>query len=159
MFANGILMSKLQYGAEAWADATGYIVKILQSIQLEAARTILGPQTKRWSKTHLLKELKWLSVSQIGTLASVKLTHKLRASNQPALLAHRVMSNVNQERRTRSNAPFEIGRKPPELGRTMATKYQYRPNLYEKYSALPIVLKQIERPVIFKRKSDQIHEK
>ena len=152
MLANGIVMSKFQYGAEVWADAPNYITKILQSIQLEAARTIIGPQSKRWSRTHLLKELNWLSVNQIGTLASVKLTHKICASSQPALLAHRVMTKVNQDRRTRSNAPFEIGRKPPGLGRTLITKYQYRPNLYEKYNSLPLVLKQIQKPLIFKKR-------
>ena len=104
------------------ADAPNYIIKIMQSIQLEAARTIIGPLSKRWSRTHLLKELNWLSVSQIGTLASVKLTHKIRASSQPALLAHRVMSKVNQDRRTRSNVPFEIGRKPPGLGKDSNNK-------------------------------------
>ena len=54
MLANGIFMSKLEYGAEIWASAPEYILKNLQSIQLEAARTVLGPRTKRWSKTTLL---------------------------------------------------------------------------------------------------------
>ena len=149
MIANGIIMSKFQYGAEVWADAPKYIIKVLQSIQLEAARTIIGPLSKRWSRTHLLKELNWLSIEQIGTLASVKLTHKIRASSQPAALAYRIMSQSNQDRRTRSNAPFEIGRKPPGLGRTALTKYQFRANLYAKYSSLPLILKQIQKPVIF----------
>ena len=62
MVASGIVMSKFEYGAEVWAAAPSYIIKVLQSIQLEAARTILGPKTKRWSTTSLLKQLTWLSI-------------------------------------------------------------------------------------------------
>ena len=133
MVANGIVMSKFEYGAEVWANAPNYIIKILQSIQLDAARSILGPHTRRWSTTHLLKELNWLSVAQIGLLASVKLTHKVLTLAQPAILAHRILTAVNHTRHTRANGPFQVGPPPPGLGRTQISKYQYRPNLYRHY--------------------------
>ena len=48
MFASGIYMSKLEYGAEVWSSARAYIIKSLQSTQLEAARTVLGPRSRQW---------------------------------------------------------------------------------------------------------------
>ena len=93
MFANGIVMSKLEYGAEAWAGAAAYILKHLQSIQIEAMRTVQGPQSKRWSSTHLLKELNWLSINQLAQIAYAKLTHNiLLTSQQAAIIALRIMT-------------------------------------------------------------------
>ena len=145
-------MSKLEYGAEVWASAPEYILKILQSIQLEAARTVLGPQTKRWSRTSLLAEMKWLSISQLAQLTSAKLTHKILYTSQPAALAYRMLTRINTTRTTRQSGPFLLGPRPPGIGRTLTTKYQYRNNAYKHYNDIPLILKQIKRPVIFKRR-------
>ena len=131
MFANGIIMSKIEYRAEIWAAFPDYILKSLQSIQLEVARTVLGPKTRRWSTTHLLTELKWLSIRQIATLASVKLSHKILHSSQPETLAHRILSQINHGRITRGIGPFQLGPRPAGLGRTLLTKYQFRANAYK----------------------------
>ena len=112
--------------------------------------SIIGPQSKRWSKSHLLKELNWLDITQIGVLASIKFTHKILNSNQPVALAHRMISKINHTRLTRNNGPFQLGSRPTGLGKTLITKYQYRPNAYENYNNLPLVIKQIKKPKFFK---------
>ena len=152
VLANGIFMSKLEYGAEVWASAPEYILKNLQSIQLEAARTVLGPQTRRWSKTSLLSEMKWLSIQQLAQLTSAKLTHKILTTSQPAALAHRMLSRINTTRTTRQSGPFLLGPRLPGLGRTLTTKYQYRTNAYRHYNDIPLVIKQIRWPIIFKKR-------
>ena len=152
MFANGILMSKIEYGAEVWAAAPAYILKKLASIQLEAARTVLGYQTKRWSATHLLKEMKWVSVQQLATLASAKLSHKILTTSQPAVLSYRILSKINHTRTTRNNGPFLLGPKPSSVGNSITSKYQFRANSYKNYDSLPQVLRKITKPVIFKKR-------
>ena len=152
ILANGIWMSKLLYGAELWSGAPQYIFKHLQHLQLEAARSILGPATKRWSQTHLLKEMNWLSIPQIAQLQSVKMTQRCLMSGRPEVLNFKFTSKMNKIRNTRSNAPFSLGNKPPGVGTTKNTKYQYRPNAYKYYSQLPLILRQIKKPHIFNKR-------
>ena len=152
MLANGMFMSKLEYGAEIWASAPNYILKSLQSIQLEAARTVIGPESRRWSTTSLLKRMNWLSIEQLAQLTSAKLTHKILTTGQPTALAHRMLSRINTSRTTRLSGPFLLGPRPAGLGLTRTSKYQYRANAYRHYKDIPLVLKQIRRPIIFKRR-------
>ena len=153
IFANGILMSKLEYGAEVWTAAPDYMLKKLQSIQLEAVCTVLGPQTKYWSTTHLLKNMDWLSVRQLASLASAKLSHKIIHTSQPAVLAFRMLSRISHARISRRNGPFQLGPKPPEIGLSNISKYQYRSRIYEQ---IPLILKQIQKPTIFKKRLKEI---
>ena len=153
MFFNVIFMSKLQYGTEAWSAAPAYIIKKLVSIQLEAARTMLRPQTRRWTATHLLTEMKWLSIPLIAQLASAKLTHKILTTSQPAVLANRILSKINHTQITRTNGLFKLGPKPSRLGNSKFTKYQY--NAYYIYDKIPQVLREIKKPKIFKNRLKQ----
>ena len=89
-FANGILMSKIYFGAEVWAGAPKYMIKKLSHFQLEAARICIGPKSKQWSSTSLLKELKWPSVQMIAQLASAKLTHRILKDSIPEVISHRI---------------------------------------------------------------------
>ena len=67
------------------------------------------------------------------------------------MLAHRILSKVNTTRITRNNGPFTLGSKPPGIGLTAISKYQYRANANKNYNLLPTVLKQIKKPSIFKK--------
>ena len=96
--------------------------------------------------------MKWLSIHQLACLTSAKLTHKILTTGQPAALAFRMLSKINTTRTTRQSGPFLLGPRPPGLGRTKTTKYQYRTNAYRHYNDLPLVLKQIRRPIIFKKR-------
>ena len=153
IFSNGIFMSKLEYGAEVWSGAPAYIMKVLQSIQIEAARTVLGPSTRQWSATHL--KMKWISIKQLAVLSSAKLTHKIMKTSQPATLANRILSKINHNRITRMNGPHHLGPRPAGIGISKFTKYQYRANSYRNYRDIPDILKEISRPVIFKRRLKQ----
>ena len=94
ILSNGIWMSKLLYGAEIWSGAPKYILKHLQHLQLDAARAIIGPSARQWSTTHLLNEMKWLSINQIAHLASAKMTHKCLLSGKPEVLNHLLVSGM-----------------------------------------------------------------
>ena len=149
--ANGIFMSKLLYGAETWAGAPKYIINKIQHIQLEAARTVIGPGSRRWSRTHLLKEMKWMGIEQIAQFCSARLTHKILTTSQLEVLAHRTISRIQSSRDTRLSGPYKLGPKPAGIGTTAASKYQYRANSYRHYEPIPLVIKKITKPHIFKK--------
>ena len=42
-----------------------YLKKKIKSIQLEAARLAIGPKSRMWSATTLLKNMKWLPLEDL----------------------------------------------------------------------------------------------
>ena len=65
-------MGMLLYGAELWGSAPKHIKKF-QTIQLEAARTVLGPRA-HWRS---MKKLLWMYIQQLLEYASNNLTYKI----------------------------------------------------------------------------------
>jgi hypothetical protein len=55
--ANGMFHSKLLYGMELWGSAPQYLIKKIQTLQLEACRTVNGKMSQRWTATRLLKSV------------------------------------------------------------------------------------------------------
>jgi hypothetical protein len=102
--ADGIIMSKILYGIETWGVAPKYLLAKIQKAQLEACIIINGRQSQRWSTTHLLKSVSWLSVSQLVTLTSAKLSHKILAGKGPTLLTQK-MTPADTVRSTRLSGP------------------------------------------------------
>jgi hypothetical protein len=96
VLANGMFQGKLVYAMEVWASAPAYIIKRLQSAQLAMARTALGYKSLMWSTSRLLKEMNWLSVSNLIKLAVCKLTHRIIQTGKPDLLAELMMPDENQ---------------------------------------------------------------
>ena len=111
VLSHGIWMSKLLYGAEIWSGSPKYIHKHLQHLQLDAARAVIGPKSKQWSTSHLLKEMNWLSIQQLAHLSSVKLTHRCLLSGRPEVLNYQLVSKMVNKRTTRSNGPYKLGTK------------------------------------------------
>ena len=128
MLASGIFMSKIYYWAEIWAGAPKYLLKIIQHLQLEAARICIGRKSKQWSTTHLLKEMKWPSVQMIAQLSSAKITHKILMAGRPEVLHHRIVRQMQKQRITRNNGPYKLGNKPKGVVESTHSKYQYRAN-------------------------------
>ena len=145
-FANGILMSKLYFGAEVWAGAPKYIIKKISHFQPEAARICIGPKAKQWFSTSLQKELKWPNIQMIAQLTSAKLAHRILKDGKPVVLSHRMKSGIQTERITRATGPFKQGPKPAGVDLSKFTKYQFRPNSYRFYQDIPQILRQI-RPI------------
>ena len=86
MLANGIFQSKLVYLNNVWGGAPVYLLKALQVQQMVAARTVCGFQCIRWSRTHILKTVGWLSVRQLIEFHGVLQVHKTLGSGYPRLL-------------------------------------------------------------------------
>ena len=85
MVANGIFLSKLIYLIPLWGGACGYLLKILQVIQNKAARYVT--KSSIFTPTRdLLKQCRWLSVSQLSAYHSLVVTHKTMLSQKPRYL-------------------------------------------------------------------------
>ena len=70
--------------------------------------------------------------------------NKILKTSQPATLANMILTRISHTRLTRNNGPYQLGPKPPGIGCTMFTKYQYRANFYANYQDIPLVIKQIK---------------
>jgi hypothetical protein len=117
--ANGIFGSKLLYGMEAWGTAPVAVRKKLQAQQTQALYSIHEEKSKRWTRTHLLKEAKWLTVDLQIKLTSVKLTQKiLNNKGSEQLTALMKPDNTNKAQITRGTRPGKLGAKPQGLGFT-----------------------------------------
>ena len=65
MIANGIFISKLIYLIHLWVGVCGYLIKMLQVVQNQAARYVTRSSWFTPSKV-LLKQCNWLSVVQFS---------------------------------------------------------------------------------------------
>ena len=151
-FSNGIFMSKLFYGAEIWAGAPAYLVNKLQHLQLETARTCIGPRSRYWSKTSLLKEMKWLDVRKTAEFAAARIIHQIIHTEKPALLSARYLVDNESVRPTRLTGPFSLGSRPKNIGRTRLTSQHFRSTSYKIYNNIPDILKEIKKKKIFKKR-------
>ena len=88
MLINGLFHSKMLYGATLWAGAPLYLKAKIQHLQLEACRIANGPQSLRWSKSRLLKSMKWSKLQLLLERASAIMTHAIINNNEPAVLAY-----------------------------------------------------------------------
>ena len=79
MVANGIFISKLIYLIPLWGGACGYLVKMLQVVQNQAARYVTRSSWFTPSNV-LLKQCNWLSVAQLSAYHSLVTTHKIMLS-------------------------------------------------------------------------------
>ena len=137
-FANAIFIGKINYASEIWGGAPNYIIKKFQSLQLEAARTVIGPVSKQWSTSRLLKHMDWMSIRQLLSYSSNKLTYKILHSRQPELLHCRLSkSRPTNPVSTRLSGQNKLGPRPKNIGRTKLTRIQYRAQAYNNYAQLP----------------------
>ena len=136
--ANALFIGKFNYAAEIWGGAPKYIIKRFQSLQLEVARSVIGPKSFMWNKKTLLEKMSWMSIEQLLGYTSNKLTYKILHMGQPTLLAARYNDTklpvINNTRLTGHN---KLGSRPRNVGRTRLTRAQYRPMSYFYYSQIP----------------------
>ena len=131
-------MGKLTYGAEIWGGAPNTIKRKFQSLQLETARTMIGPKSHRWSTQQLLTEMDWLSIEKTLTYTSCKLTYRILHQGKPELLRQRLVEdNPPSLTRTRLSGPNKLGPRPKTVGRTLLTRNQYRAKAYDYFARLP----------------------
>ena len=87
MLLNGLFHSTMLYGATFWAGAPKYLKAKVQHLQLEACRLANGPHSMRWSKSRLLKSMRWSDLQQLLDRSSAITTHSIINFNEPAILA------------------------------------------------------------------------
>ena len=99
---------------------------------------MIGPRSYRWSTQQLLSEMDWLSIEDILTYTSCKLTYKILHQGKPELLRHRLIeAHPPSQTRTRLSGPNKIGPRPKKVGRTLITRNQFRAKAYVYYSRIP----------------------
>ena len=129
--ATATFMSKLSYAAEMWGGAPAFIIKKIQSLQLEMCSVVIGPISLRWNRKTLLDKLGWISIKQLLSYVSNKLTYRILHQNQPELLANRFRLNYRKNpNSTRLSGPNKLGPRPRNVGKTMTTRRQYRAQVY-----------------------------
>ena len=143
---NGVFMSKLLYGAPLWVGAPRYLVKQVQKLQLDAARLTLGTESIRWSTSKLLKNMKWLPVKSLIEKAAIKMLHSMIHMDEPPMMAYRIIKKhqIPDQHTTRMSGPGKLGSKPPKIGKTNLTKYQFRAAAYRIYAQLPTEITDIK---------------
>ena len=123
-----------------------YIKRKFQSLQLEAARTVIGHRSARWSKVELLKQMDWMDIQQTLGFAANKLTYKIMHWKLPELLHARYQKSKNQVQfNTRLSGSFKMGSRPKDIGHTNLTKNQYRSRAYEFYEQIPEDIQNLAR--------------
>ena len=136
--ANALFIGKFNYAAEIWGGAPKYIIKRFQHLQLEVARSVIGPKSLRWNKSSLLREMSWMSIEQLLGYTSNKLTYKILHWGQPTLLAARYKSTrLPVITNTRLSGQNKLGTRPNHVGRTKLTRNQYRAMSYKYYAQIP----------------------
>ena len=83
MVATATIQSKLQYLMPLWGGAPGYLLRALQTQQLNAARVVWGYSSYFWSTERLLKKCGWKSVRQQEYHATSMLTHRILQEKGP----------------------------------------------------------------------------
>jgi hypothetical protein len=132
--------------------APAYLINKIQSIQLEACRIVNGRSAQRWSTTHLLKYLNWLSVKDLIVLTLAKMSHKILTGKGPAYLTQQITETV-VSRTTRLTGPKKLVAPPINLVKTTITKATFRYQAYGHYQRLPDVLKNIKKTSYSARES------
>ena len=106
MVANGLVISRLTYLITLWGGAPNYLLDVLQVQQLNAARTVCGFESLRWSRRQLLARVKWLSVRQLIFYHDVLQVFKTLNTGVPEFLHNAVTATFPRE--TRSAAAGQI---------------------------------------------------
>ena len=83
MVATATVQSKLQYLLPLWGGAPGYLIKALQTQQLNAARLVWGYSSYYWSTEKLLSKCGWKSVRQQEYHATAMLAHRILQEGVP----------------------------------------------------------------------------
>ena len=85
MVANSIVMARMIYIIQLWGGTSNYLLKSLQVLQNQAARTVTGlgwftPQSV------LLGQLGWLSINQLVEYHNLLLLFKVQKEKKPVYL-------------------------------------------------------------------------
>ena len=144
-FANGIFMSKLSYGAETWVGAPQYLIDKLQHLQLEAARICIGPKSRYYAKTTLLKTMNWIDVRSTAQFSTAKLIHQILHTEQPALLSAKFRSSQESIRETRMTGSHKLGSRPKSLGSSRLVSQHFRCQSYNIYAHIPEIITLIKK--------------
>ena len=96
--------------------------------------------------------MKWLDVRKTAEFAAARIIHQIMYTEKPALLAAKYLTDRESSRPTRLTSPFRLGLRPKNVGKSRITAQHFRSTLYDIYSNIPYILKDIPKKNIFKKR-------
>ena len=152
--ANGIFMSKLGYMIPLWSGCQDYLLRALQTIQNEAARTITR-HGRRFPVKQILRECGWRSVKQDMFFQTVMQVHKVMIKKNPVYLNRKLTADGSYSYRTRSSSISSIRQSRSfKTGLTLC-KESFRWRGVACYEGLPWEVRKCEKIESFKEKADK----
>ena len=146
--ANGLFMSKLLYGIQAWGLAPKYLLNKIQVLQNKAARVVQGYKSYKLSTTDLLKNMKWLNIEHLIILNISILVHGIINTGEPSYFYERIVRLQNNSNRT--NMGRRLGQKPVDIGTSTFTKNQFCSRAFDIYNCVPAQISSIKDKKKFK---------
>ena len=149
MVAEGIFISKLIYLIQVWGGCEYYLLKVLQSLQNKAARSVtkLG-----WNVATemLLAQCGWLSVKQLVFYHSVTMLHNVLMTGSPEYLNELYQLENPRQYGTRLAARSHIMLKDTRVPKTELALRSFKWRALRQYNELPLEVRSIQQRDNFK---------
>ena len=102
--AESTIISKVSIGIELWGGIPLYLQQRLQSMLIQTARIVIGPQLLRMSAEKMFLDLNWLGFSQLSAYITTKTANKIEYIHLPLTLHENIQkeNNIQFSPRTRN---------------------------------------------------------
>ena len=149
MVAEGIFMSKLIYLIQVWGGCEAYLLKVLQSLQNKAARSVtkLGWNV---STEMLLGQCGWLSVKQLVFYHSVSLVHNVLMTGVPEYIYELYQEENSQQHNTRLAEKSHVRLKDTRVPKTELALKSFKWRALQQYNELPLEVRTLNQKENFK---------
>ena len=144
MIAEGLIMSTVSYIIQVYGSCSGYLVSALQVQQNRAARYTTKLPFLTPTKV-ILAQCNWLSIKQLIVYHSLILLHKVMLHRKPEYIFSR-LKFVDRESRTSDCLMLVENHR----FKTVTASKSYLPRTIRDWNSLPLYIRTIESPVIFK---------
>ena len=128
-----------------WGGAPGYLLKALQTQQLNAARVVWGYSSFYWSTEKLLKKCGWKSVRQQEYHATSMLAHRILQEGVPTNLRSGLITDWHYSTRgavqSRNQGEYRTHNVGAYEGHSSLVLGSFKCRAQRYYSAIPAVVK------------------
>ena len=151
--ANGIFMSRLGYMIPLWSGCPDYLLRTLQIVQNEAARTVTK-HGRRIPVKQILRDCGWRSVKQEVFFQTVMQVHKVMMKKNPVYLYRNLTADGSYSYRTRSASTSSIRQSRSFKTSLTLCKESFRWRGVACYEGLPWEVRKCEKIESFEKKAD-----
>ena len=141
MVATATVQSKLQYLMPLWGGAPSYLMKTLQTQQLNAARVVWGYSSYYWSTQKLLEKCGWKSIRQQEYYSTTMLAHKILEQQVPVNIRPGLVSdwhhNTRQAVQARQRGEIRTHNPGAYEGHSSLVLGCFKSQAQQYYSAIP----------------------